>query len=91
MASESTASNQRKLTNEIAERNRVEETLRKSEEFYRSIIENSSDIVVVVDEKSNFTYVSPSAERIVGYKKEEVIGKSILDFILPADFPRACC
>ena len=78
-----------KLTNEIAERNRVEETLRKSEEFYRSIIENSSDIVVVVDEKSNFTYVSPSAERIVGYKKEEVIGKSILDFILPADFPRA--
>jgi len=27
---------------------------------------------VVVDEKSNFTYVSPSAERIVGYKKEEV-------------------
>ena len=77
------------LTNEIAERNRAEEALRKSEEFYRSIIENALEIVVIVDEKSTVTYASPSIERILGYKKEEVIGKSILDFIVPADFPRA--
>jgi PAS domain S-box-containing protein len=72
-----------------AERKRVEEALQKSEEYFRAITEHSSDIIFIVDKKGTITYASPSIERFIGYKPEELIGKTGFDFILPADLPRA--
>jgi two-component system sporulation sensor kinase A len=68
---------------------KVEEALQHSEEYFRAITENSSDIVIIVDKKGNITYVSPPIERFTGYKPEDLIGKSAFEFIRPEDLPRA--
>jgi PAS domain S-box-containing protein len=65
------------------------EVLQKSEEYFRAIMQNSSDIIIIVDKKGTITYVNPSIERFLGYKPEELIGKSGFDFIMLADIPRA--
>jgi PAS domain S-box-containing protein len=74
---------------DITERKRIEEALRRSEEHFRALTENSLDGVIVVDKKGIITYVSPSIERVMGYKPEELIGESGFNFIALADLPRA--
>ncbi len=56
-------------------RKRVEETLRESEEKYRTLVENASDIVFRTDENGNFIFVNSAVSRITGYTAEELIGK----------------
>ena len=68
---------------------RAEEALRQSEARFRALTENSSDVILVVDRKGTITYVSPSVERFLGYKTEELLGKSSFDYIVPADPLRA--
>ena len=63
--------------------------LQKSEEFYRAITQNSSDVIIVVNTKAVITYVNASIEQCLGYKPEELIGKSGFDYIAPSDLPRA--
>jgi PAS domain S-box-containing protein len=64
-------------------------TLQKSEEYFRAITQNASDIIIIVDKKATITYVNPSIERQLGYKPEELIGRSGFDFIALSDIPRA--
>jgi PAS domain S-box-containing protein len=84
------------LHQEIAELKKAEarykqtvEALKKSEEYFRAITQNSSDIIIIVDKIGTITYVNPFMERFLGYKPEELIGKSAFGFILHADLPRA--
>ena len=59
------------LTGEIDERKRVEETLRKSEERYRRLAENSPDMIYRMSlPDGKYEYVSPAAARIFGYSPE---------------------
>ncbi|MGO9138758.1 MAG: PAS domain S-box protein [Syntrophales bacterium] len=64
-------------------------TLKRSEEYFRAITQNSSDIIIIVDKTGTITYVNPSIERFMGYKPEELTAKSGFDFIMPTDLPRA--
>ena len=59
--------------------------LQDSEKHFRSLIENASDIIRIVDRDSRVRYVSPSAERLLGFAPEELIGKIALDYIHPDD------
>ncbi|HZD43072.1 MAG TPA: PAS domain S-box protein, partial [Methanomicrobiales archaeon] len=63
----------------------TEEALRTSEERFRSLIETSSDIVLLLDLFGRITYVSPSVERIGGYAPESLVGKNVLKLIHPGD------
>jgi diguanylate cyclase (GGDEF)-like protein/PAS domain S-box-containing protein len=64
-------------------RNRVEESLRESEERYRTLVENASDLVYRLDGTGHVTFVNPSGLRITGHEEEELIGKSYLTLIRP--------
>ncbi|WP_052345776.1 ATP-binding protein [Paucisalibacillus sp. EB02] len=47
--------------------------------------ENSSDFFSVWDEKGYGQYFSPAVERVLGFKADELVGKSYLDLVLPED------
>ena len=57
----------KKLEQSKSERKRVSETLRESEEYFRTIIQNSSDIILILDKLGTITYASPSVEHLLGY------------------------
>lgn len=57
--------------------------LQKSEEKFRVITENSSDIIWHLDNNLILTYISPADERIRGFKREEVIGKHLFSILKP--------
>ncbi|MGV8058507.1 MAG: PAS domain S-box protein [Smithellaceae bacterium] len=64
---------------------REREALKKSEKYFRMLIENSSDIIVVSDFNGAIRYCSSSIERFLGYKHEELIRMNILEKIHPDD------
>ncbi len=67
------------------EKNIAVEMLRESEEHFRGLIENSTDIFAIIDSKNNILYLSPSVKKILGYKVEELKNKNIKDFVHPED------
>ncbi len=62
---------------EVTDRRRAEEALRASEARFRALVQNSSDIIVLLDGEGTILYQSPSIERLLGYRPEERIGRNI--------------
>jgi diguanylate cyclase (GGDEF)-like protein/PAS domain S-box-containing protein len=58
---------------------------RREQKYFQALIENSYDMVAVVDGLGRLTYTSPSIERILGVRHEEMVGKSGFEFIHPDD------
>ncbi len=73
------------------ERKRAEEALRKTEETYRLHFANVSDFIFSLDRNGVFLSLSPSIEKMLGYKPEELIGKPFaeLNLVAPEDLERA--
>jgi two-component system, cell cycle sensor histidine kinase and response regulator CckA len=70
---------------DITERKRSEEKLRDSEKYFRALIENTSDIITVLDHNAIIRYESPSIERILGFTQDELVGRSVFELIHPDD------
>jgi len=68
------------LLQDITERKQAEVKLSESEQKFRSLVETSSDWIWQVDTNGIYTYSSPKAEEVLGYKSEEVIGKKFSYF-----------
>ena len=64
---------------------KLEDSLKKSEEIYKLLTENSTDIVSKHSSDGIFTFVSPSIKNILGYSAEELIGTSIYQLFNPQD------
>ncbi|MGG6241525.1 two-component system response regulator [Nodosilinea sp. AN01ver1] len=75
----------RSLQAEIQVRQQVEQDLRHSELRYRLIADHMGDLVCLHNPDGQFLYVSPSAQTLLGYAPEALIGKSIADFCHPDD------
>ena len=72
---------------DITERKLAGEKLRKTEEYFRSLIENSLDAIVIINRDGTIRYRSPSQERILGYKAEEQ-ASNIFERVHPDNIPK---
>ncbi|HXX57327.1 MAG TPA: PAS domain S-box protein, partial [Thermodesulfovibrionales bacterium] len=81
------ASNE-ELEMEIVGRKRLEEKLKESEAYFRAMVENTSDIIMVLNPDATIRFSSSSVRRVLGYKPQELIGKSVFSFIHPEDTPQ---
>jgi two-component system cell cycle sensor histidine kinase/response regulator CckA len=67
------------------EKEKAEAALRRSEEQYRLITENTRDLICLVDNEGNFIYASPSFTQVLGYAVDELLGRNFFSLIHPAD------
>jgi diguanylate cyclase (GGDEF)-like protein/PAS domain S-box-containing protein len=72
-----------------AERNLAEKTMRNNDKKLRSVIDGALDGIVTIDESGALIEFNPAAERIFGYKKEEVLGKSLAEVMIPPSLRNA--
>jgi diguanylate cyclase (GGDEF)-like protein/PAS domain S-box-containing protein len=70
---------------DISERRRAEEELRRTQQLNQMVLDNSQDLISLVDPQGVYQYVSPSCEQILGYRPEELIGHNATDVVHPDD------
>lgn len=75
----------KELQQELAERRKAEESLKASEEKFRTLVNNSFDIIFVLDASGVFQFISPSWETHFGYPAASVIGQPFQPFVHPDD------
>jgi PAS domain S-box-containing protein len=73
------------VSTDISERKRAEAALRESEERYRLIAENTSDLISMLDEHGCYIYASPSYRQVTGYEPADLIGLPSITHIHPED------
>lgn len=62
-------------------------TQRQGEARFAAMVENSTDVIAVVDQHMRITYASPSARVMLGQRPEQLVGRSFLELVLPLDAP----
>ncbi len=70
-------------TQDITDRKIVEMSLKESESKFRNLIETSPDIIWEINTEGIFSYISPQTLPILGYKPQEIIGRSMFSIIAP--------
>jgi PAS domain S-box-containing protein len=71
------------LQSEIADRKRIQEALRTSENRYRDLIENANDIIYTHDLEGNFLSVNKAGELAMGYPRQELLQMNIAQWLSP--------
>jgi PAS domain S-box-containing protein len=64
---------------------RRQELLRRSEQYYESLLSGSSDLIAVIDQSWTVRFVSNSVQRMFGYSPEEALGKQAISFVHQSD------
>ncbi|MGZ3888520.1 MAG: PAS domain S-box protein [Flavisolibacter sp.] len=70
---------------DITERKKMEKKLQESEQFYRTLISDSLDGVILMDKEGLITFCSPSVKHVLGYETYEAEGRNGFEFIHPED------
>jgi len=74
---------------DLTEHRRVEEALQASENRYRVLAENVTDIIWTMDMNLQFTFLTPSVTRVLGYNVEELMAKRLEELLTPVSYELA--
>lgn len=77
------------ILHDLSEARTTAEKLRKSQKLQAGILATALDCIITIDDKSRVVEFNPAAERTFGYKYEEILGRSLADFIVPERFREA--
>ena len=70
---------------DVTERAAAAAELKRTQEMYELLAENTADLVSLCDSEANFVYVSPSYEAVLGYQISELVGRPIFSLVHPDD------
>jgi PAS domain S-box-containing protein len=73
---------------DVTERRQAEEDQRRTEERFRSLVQNASDIILILDRHGTVRYASPAIERVIGQPAEEIVGGDNFSLVHPQDAKR---
>ena len=73
------------IAEDVTDLQLAEEALRNSEERFRSLLEFSSDLIILLDAEGRFAYLNPSFENTLGFAVTDWIGRSGFDLVWPDD------
>lgn len=76
------------ISQNVTDRRRAEEDLLLNERRFRSLVQDGSDMLAILDSEANYRYVSPTSEKILGIAAEEFVGNNALDYVHPDDRDR---
>ncbi|RLC28797.1 MAG: hypothetical protein DRH32_08440, partial [Deltaproteobacteria bacterium] len=74
---------------DITAHKKSETELRKSEEMFKALSENASDIIYTLDADGSFSYVNPAWKKILGYSRQETLGMYFIEFTRKEDSERS--
>ncbi|MGA2976249.1 MAG: PAS domain-containing protein [Spirochaetia bacterium] len=63
----------------------LQEQLDRMDVLYRGLVENSPDIVYVLDEKAKVLFINDTVETLLGYSKKDLIGRELIELVHPED------
>ena len=69
----------------LAQKEEAEAHLRLSEDRFRSLIQNSSDVTMILGDAAEFRYVSPAIKDLLQYDPDDLVGQNSTDFVHPED------
>ncbi len=75
----------KRLYREQLDKPNVNPELIRAEKKFKSLIENNSDVIALLDAKGYIMYESPSIERVMGFTPEELIGSHSFDLLHPEE------
>jgi PAS domain-containing protein len=71
------------IPHDVTPHEQTKAALARSEAKWRSLIQNSSDLITILSNDGIILYVSPSIERLLGYSPDELVGQPVLKYIAP--------
>src|SRR5215217_3724036 len=74
---------------DVTERKEIEKVIKESGEHLRTLLQNTSDIITLLEADGTVRYISPAVERVTGYRPEEQIGINAFGSVHPDDREQA--
>lgn len=71
------------LRQEILDRKFAEDSLRRSEQKCRELVENANSIILSMDVQGRVTFFNEFAKKFFGYEEQELLGRSVIGTIVP--------
>ena len=72
------------IARDVTERKQAEEQIRRNEAQIRAVLETAMDCIITIDHQGLITEFNPAAEKTFGYSRAEVLGKSLVETIIPS-------